>query len=256
MKSKILITGSTGKLGKPLTKLFVNDNNYHVFAPSHKDMPIEDRENVFKVIKDAKPDIIIHLAALTSPVRCEENKKLSWMVTVEGTINIVDACETYNKDCYFVLMSTPCVFSGEEDEPKDENHIYNPDNYYGFCKAMQEMVVRRSKLKWLIIRGNFVPYERWPYPKAFVDRKSNYLFAHQLAKGIKEVIENDLTGMVHIIGNKVLSMYELAKMCPNSEDVKPITLEEYYKENPNSPRLTKNMVLKPTRWKEYNIYEL
>ncbi|MEM5874525.1 MAG: sugar nucleotide-binding protein [Candidatus Aenigmatarchaeota archaeon] len=255
-KTKILITGSSGRLGKPLMILFMSDKKYNVIALSHKDMPVEDRNKVFEIIEKNKPEIIIHLAALTSPPRCEKNKVESWRITVEGTINLVDACEIFSPQCYFVLMSTPCVFSGEDENPKDENYIYNPDNYYGFCKAIQEMVVRRSKLKWLIIRGNFVPYEKWPYPKAFVDRKSNYLFAHQLAKGIKEVIEANQTGIIHIIGNRVLSMYELAKLCPESENVQPMTLEEYYNENPDSPKLTKNMVLKSTRWKEYKIEEI
>jgi len=251
----VFITGSTGRLGTPLTDLFRKDEKYEVLAPPHSELDVADREAVFKYVEENPIDITVHLAAMVSPPKCEENKELSWRVTVEGTINLIDALEKYRPKSYFVLMSTPCVFSGEEDFPKSEHHYYYPDNFYGLCKAMQEMVVRRSKLKWLIIRGNFIPYKPYPYKKAFIDRRSNYLFAHQLAKGIKEVVDQGLEGIVHVLGDKVLSMYELAKLCPNSEDVEPYTLEEYYKDNPGSCKLTKSMVMKSTRWKYYSIEE-
>ena len=253
---KVLITGGSGKLGKEVVKVFSQDKNYIIYSPSHTEMDITDGNVTAEKIKLFQPDILIHLAALTSPPRCEANKQLAWKVNVVGTENIVDALEKFCSNCYLVYMSTPCVFSGEDETPKDEDYLIYPDNFYGLTKAIGEIVVKRSKLKWLIIRGNFVPYEKWPYEKAFIDRKSNYLFAHQLAKGMKEVIEAGLRGIVHILGDKVLSMYELARLCPNSENVGKLTLEEYYKENPNSCKLTKNMVMESKRWKKYKIEEI
>ena len=38
-------------------------------------------------------------------------------------------------------------------------------------------------------------------------------------------------------GDKKMSMFDLAKL--TTPDVKPYTLEEYYRENPNSCKLTK-----------------
>jgi dTDP-4-dehydrorhamnose reductase len=250
---KVLITGSSGKLGRYVKEVFSTEK-YTVLSPSHQELDVIKREEVFHYIEAHKPDIVIHLAAATSPPRCEINKEWAWKTNVIGTINLIDACEKYVLNCYFVLMSTPCVFSGEEGN-YDEESIPYPSNFYGFTKAIQEIIVMRSKLKYLIIRGNFVPKEKWPYPKAFIDRFGTYLFADQLAKGIKEVVEANLTGIVHIVGKKKMSMYELAKMCPDSENVVTYTLEEYYKGNPNSCKLTKDMSLISTRWKTYSIDE-
>jgi dTDP-4-dehydrorhamnose reductase len=249
---KILITGSSGKLGKYTKEVFQRDEKYFLLTPSHQELDITIREKVFDYIASNRPEIILHLAAATSPPKCEINKEWAWNTNVNGTINLVDACEKEIPNCYFVLMSTPCVFSGEEGN-YNENSIPYPKNFYGFTKAIQEIIVLRSKLKSLVIRGNFVPREKWPYPKAFIDRFGTYLFADQLAKAIKEVIEARLTGVVHIVGNKKISMYELAKRCPNSENVQPYTLQEYYKENPNSCELTKDMSLISVRWKSYDI---
>ena len=113
---------------------------------------------------------------------------------------------------------------------------------------MQETIVKRSNLLSLIIRSNFIPYKKFPHEKAFSDRTSNYFFAPELAKEIKNTIDKKILGTVHILGDEILSMYDMAKLCPDSENVKPMTLEEYYKENPNSPKLTKNMVLNSIRW--------
>jgi dTDP-4-dehydrorhamnose reductase len=249
MKDKILITGSTGRLGRELIKQLQN-----ALHPDRSEMDVTQKNNVELFIEKNKPTTIIHLAALTDVKKCEENKGLAWKINVEGTTNLVGACEQIIPSCYFVLMSTPCVFSGEEGN-YSENSIPYPRNFYGFTKAVQEIIVLRSKLKSLVIRGNFVPREKWPYPKAFIDRFGTYLFADQLARAIKEVIEAKLTGIVHIVGDKKISMFELAKRCPQSENIQPYTLQEYYKETPTSCKLTRDMSLISVRWKSYNIDE-
>jgi hypothetical protein len=44
--------------------------------------------------------------------------------------------------------------------------------------------------------------ERWPYPKAFVDRFGTYLFADDLARAIKNVVEEGFTGILHVCGEE------------------------------------------------------
>ncbi|MEK0337838.1 MAG: hypothetical protein QQN41_10435, partial [Nitrosopumilus sp.] len=85
-------------------------------------------------------------------------------------------------------------------------------------------------------------------------------FAHDLARGIKETIEmaeNNNTHwnkIFHVVGSKNMSMFELAKLCPDSEDVQPFTLKEYYEANPNALKLTENMSLETIRHsKKYDL---
>jgi hypothetical protein len=54
----------------------------------------------------------------------------------------------------------------------------------------------------LIIRTNFTARKKWPYPKAFYDRFVTYLFEEDVADGIKEFINSDIKGIVHIVGDK------------------------------------------------------
>ena len=100
--------------------------------------------------------------------------------------------------------------------------------------------------KFLIIRTNFVARKKWPYPKAFTDRFGTYLFADDVAKGINEVIQKDMEGIVHIVGDKKMSMFELAKL--TTPDIQPITTKEY-----SGPKLTIDMSLDTERWKKYSL---
>jgi len=242
---KVLITGASGKLGQELLKLFSNK-----LIPTHKEFDIINRIEVFGYIKKYKPNVIVHLAALTGINQCEQDKELAWNTNVEGTRNLIDACKMYNPKIYFVYMSTPCVFSGIEGNYNEDSIPY-PKHFYGLTKLLGEVIVRNNMLfKYLIVRGNFVPKKKWMYPKAFSDRYGTYLFAHQLARAIKDVIDKKMLGIVHLVGERKISMYELAKMCPDSDDVLPMTLKEY-----QGPPLTVDMSLSSKRWKKYKIEE-
>jgi len=52
-------------------------------------MDITNIEMIENFIKNKKPEIIIHLAALASIPKCEENKALAWNTNVIATRNIV-----------------------------------------------------------------------------------------------------------------------------------------------------------------------
>ena len=241
MAHTVMITGSTGKLGKELLKVFPNS-----FAPSHEELDITDKEAVFKYIQKIRPELLIHCAALTGIRECENDKESAWRVNVEGTENLVKACEKFAKTCYFVYISTACVFYGDKGEYVETDIPY-PKNFYSLTKLLGEFVVKYSNLKkWLIIRTNFVAREKWPYPKAFVDRYGTYLFADDLAKAIKVVLEKNYTGILHVCGNRKLSMFELAKI--TTPEVQPMTLEEY-----NGPPLTVDMSLKSVRIKPFKL---
>lgn len=241
---KVLITGGTGKLGKELVK--ATPNSLH---PTHKELDITNKGALDSFVRENMPDVIIHCAALTGIRDCEENKELAWKVNVEGTENIVKACLEYNRKCYFVYISTACVFYGEKGDYV-ENDIPYPKNFYSLTKILGEFIVKYSGLKkWLIIRTNFVAREKWPYPKAFIDRYGTYLFADDLASAIKSVTGNNLTGIVHIHGNEKMSMFELAKI--TTPNVQPMMLAEY-----NGPPLTVDMSLRSIRIRPFKINKI
>jgi len=235
----ILITGGSGKLGSKLKEVFSE-----ALSPTHKELDISKRDDVFNYIEKHRPDLVIHTAALTGVGQCNNDKKLAWNSNVDGTQNLVDACLKHNPNVYFVYISTACVFYGDKGM-YNEDDVPHPKNFYAITKLIGEFVVKKLN-NYLIVRTNFVAKEKWMYPKAFTDRFGTYLFAEDVARGLKEVIEDRKNGIIHVVGDKKISMFELAKM--TTEDVLPMTLKEY-----SGPPLTIDMTLDTNRWKKYNI---
>ena len=235
----LLLTGVTGVLGSELKKLFPDS-----ISPSHKEFDICDKPKVDKFFKNNHIDLVIHTAALTTVRGCEEDKILATRINVEGTKNLVDCLFHSNPDGYFVYISTACVFDGNSGM-YNETSIPSPKNFYASTKLLGEYELKKLK-KSLVIRTNFAGRKKWPYPKAFTDRFGTYLFSDQVAKGIKEVIEHNLDGIVHIVGEKRISMFELAKI--TNPEIQSMTLQDY-----SGPVLTIDMSLDSKFWKKYSL---
>ncbi len=238
---KILLTGSSGKLGRELVKIFPNS-----LTPKREELDITKRGSVFEYIKNNLPDVIIHMAAFTDVRRSETERELAWKTNVLGTENLVDACLEHKPNVYFIYMSTACVFYGDMGM-YTEKDVPAPKNYYSLTKLVGEFVTKKLP-NHLIIRTNFVANDKWRHPKAFTDRYGTYLFAEDVARGVKEVLNEKLTGIVHIVGDKKFSLFELAKL--TTPYIQPITLKEY-----SGPPLTVDMTLDTIKWKKYKISE-
>ncbi len=235
----VLITGGTGSLGIELQKIFLEN-----ISPTHKELDITNKEQVKKIFQQNKIDTIIHTAAITKIRKCEDNKQLAWDVNVEGTKNLIDEIIHSKLNINFVYVSTACVFDGHS-EMYTEKSIPYPENFYSLTKLLGEFEVNRLPNA-TIIRTNFVPRKPWPYEKAFTDRFGTYLFADQVAKGVYDVIQENLTGIVHVVGDKKMSVFELAQM--TTPDIRPMTINDY-----EGPRLTMDMSLDTKYWKKYEI---
>ena len=236
---KSLITGGGGILGTELKKFFPNS-----LFPSHSELDITNHEMVFDYFSKNEFDSIIHTAAMTSVRQCESEKKLSWDTNVIGTKNLVDAAIKFNPNSKFSYVSTACVFDGHIGMYK-ESSIPHPENFYALTKLIGEQFVKNLK-NHIIIRTNFKGKQKWPYPKAFTDRFGTYLFADQVALGINDIIKENIQGVVHIVGKKKISMFELAQL--TTPDIKPLTIDEY-----QGPPLTMDMSLDTERWKKYTL---
>jgi dTDP-4-dehydrorhamnose reductase len=237
---KVLISGGTGRLGRELVKFFPD-----CLHPTRAELDITDVRKVSKYIWRNRPDVVIHTAALTDVTLCEKDRQLAYKINVTGTIELLNFCLSTNPNCYFVLVSTACVFFGDRGY-YTETDIPCPKNFYGTTKMSAEAAVSSLSHKYLIIRTNFVAREKWRYSKAFTDRYGTYLFADDVAHAIKDVVSQNLTGIVHICGDRKMSMFELAKL--TTPDVEPMTLAEY-----KGVPLTVDMTLRSTRIKPYKI---
>jgi nucleoside-diphosphate-sugar epimerase len=155
---KILITGAAGGIGSTLGyelyklghKLILVDNlrngdkenliiNGESFGDFHEiDINSEDLHNL---IKNEIPDIIIHLAAITSLPDCEVNYRECIRVNVEGTASVLGAASKYGVR-RVIFGSTSAVYENTylRSTGFKESDDINPRLFYSLSKKMSEEI--------------------------------------------------------------------------------------------------------------------
>tara|TARA_B110000495_G_C22916276_1_gene535249 strand:- start:60 stop:779 length:720 start_codon:yes stop_codon:yes gene_type:complete len=235
----ILVTGGDTSLSREL-KFFFND----ILIPNSKELDLTNRQNIKKFLSIYDFDCIIHNESLMNIRECEENKSKAEMINVKSTEILVNVIQQINPTIQFIHLSTPCIFDGKKGM-YIESSIPCPPNFYGLTRMSSEIIAQKLK-NHCIIRTNYVSKEKWRYKKAFVDRFGTYLFTEQVAKGILELKQENISGIVHLVGDKKISMYELAKL--TTPEIQPMTMNDYV-----GPQLTVDMSLDTNRWKKYKI---
>jgi len=235
----ILITGGNTSLARELKKIF-ND----ILIPDSKELDLTNKKNIEQFFSIHDFDCIIHNESLMNVRECEENKSKAEMINVTSTEILVNLVQQLNPTIKFMHLSTPCIFDGKQGMYV-ESSVPCPTNFYGLTRMSSEIIVQKLQ-NHCIIRTNYVSKEKWPYKKAFVDRFGTYLFTEQVATGILDLKNENISGIVHLVGDKKISMYELAKL--TTPEIQPMTMNEYV-----GPQLTVDMSLDTNRWKQYRI---
>jgi len=132
-KKKIVLTGSTGVLGRK----FIQINKNNKFLKFKVD--ITNRSEVFSWIKKYNFDIFIHFAAAVSQKKLTREKN-AYAVNFYGTKNITDAIIKYKKKCWFFFASTSHVYKFSNNKLKENSKIL-PHNLYGKSKFEAEKYI-------------------------------------------------------------------------------------------------------------------
>tara|TARA_B100001146_G_scaffold203241_1_gene195657 strand:- start:2648 stop:3991 length:1344 start_codon:yes stop_codon:yes gene_type:complete len=246
----VLIIGASGKVGKEIFKILKNKDNkstYDVFGTYYtnqieglEQLDITNLSAVEKVLEKINPSVLIHTAAITYPLRCEENRELAWKINVEGTKNLAQCCMKNN--CKMVFISSDNVFDGKNG-PFDETQKTNPLNYYGETKVESEKIVSETD-DYLIIRTAWVN-DVGPNSHSFIMQVINSLqnnnifnapvdqfghptYSNNLAEIIIELVKNNSEGVFHVTGSTYVDRFHFAKkiakaFCLNPEMVHKTT---------------------------------
>jgi CDP-paratose 2-epimerase len=135
--NKLLVTGSCGLIGSEVATYFAKlgwrvtgvDNNLRAvfFGPEgdtrwtlarlrelpayeHRDLDIRDREGILALMKELRPDLIVHAAAQPSHDRAASIPFLDFEVNALGTLHLLEAARQFCAETPFVHMSTNKVY--------------------------------------------------------------------------------------------------------------------------------------------------
>ncbi|MVM40259.1 sugar nucleotide-binding protein [Spirosoma sp. HMF3257] len=240
---KILITGANGLLGQKLVDLLTKQPNVELIATARGDnrlpfsegytyqsMDITDRQQVLDVIGKAKPDVVIHGAAMTDVDKCELQKDACWAQNVSAVEYIIDACRAV--DAFLVHVSTDFIFDGANG-PYDETAEANPISFYGWSKQAGESAVKHAErsgapVRWAIARtvlvygiahdmsrSNIILWvkkslEEGKTIKVVTDQWRSPTLAEDLAMGCYLIADQEAQGIFNISGKEVLTPYDMA----------------------------------------------
>lgn len=135
MKTKILITGSSGFLGCRLAYYF--KNKYELLLPAHGELDISREEAVRTYVELHCPEVVVHCAALSNTWYCEQHPEESHRVNVQGVVKLAKACK--QTGAKFIFMSSDQVYNGTPmPGPLKEDADLQPVNVYGRHKLEAE----------------------------------------------------------------------------------------------------------------------
>ncbi len=243
---KYLITGYKGQLGydikRELLKRGVDENS--ILAVDKEEMDITNKDEVFKVILDFRPDIIFHCAAYTAVDKAEDDEDNAYKINVTGTKNIVDASLEINSTVLY--MSTDYVFDGTKEGYYTEEDEVNPKSVYGKTKYLGEEEVRRNnkhfitRISWVFgINGhNFIKTmlklaDNHKEVNVVNNQIGSPTYTVDLAKVLVDMTNTTKYGTYNVTNDLYCSWAEFAKdiFAINNKDVKvnEVSTEEYLK---------------------------
>ncbi len=217
---KVLVTGTSGQLGHDVMGELARRGYEAVGADraesdaefEHVILDITDADKVMDVVREVKPDVIVHCAAWTNVDGAEDpaNLEVVRAVNVDGTRNLALAAK--EMDAKLVYISTDYVFDGTGErpwEPDDKN--YAPINVYGQSKLDGELEVARILDKYFIVRiawvfgkngKNFIKTminvgKTHPVVKVVNDQIGTPTYTYDLARLLVDMIETDKYGYYH-----------------------------------------------------------
>jgi len=273
---KILVTGAAGFIGYHLVKTLIEDNHVVIGLDNINDyystnlkfdrlnelgidksraedlislsgsnlfknfkfirMNLEDRENLPKLFKDQKFDVVCNLAAQAGVRYSIENPETYIDSNIVGFLNILECCRNYNIK-KLVYASSSSVYGNNEKIPFEEiDNTDKPISLYAASKKSNELMAHTYshlfKLNTIGLRF-FTVYGSWGRPDM-----AYYLFADAITKdkAIKVFNNGDLSrDFTHIddivigiksamlSGSSIKKLYELYNIGNN----KPVELTKF-----------------------------
>jgi len=201
MKKKIVVTGGTGRFGEILKRY---KTGHKLFFPTKNQLNILNIVKIKNYLKKVKPDILIHLAGLSRPMKIHDsNIQKSINLNIIGTANITNAC-SQNK-IKLIYFSTNYVYPGLTGGYK-ENDPLLPVNNYAWSKLGGETSVKLYKNS-LILRVSMTE-KPFVHKKAFVNVKTNFMYHDDVVPILFKLLNK--TGTINL-GGKSQSIYNFAQ---------------------------------------------
>ncbi len=215
----IIVTGGAGFIGSALIRYLISNTDHKILnidkltyagnlnsldtVKNHKNYlfkkeDITNKEKIYEIFKDFKPDLIFHLAAeshvdnsIETPLEFVNTNVYGTAVMLESAYNFWDKCDQSKKETFrFLHISTDEVYGSlQPNEFFYEDTAYDPSSPYSASKASSDHLVRA----W---------FKTYGFPAIVTNCSNNYGPHQNYEKLIPRTIHNALKGQnIPIYGN-------------------------------------------------------
>jgi nucleoside-diphosphate-sugar epimerase len=151
----LLITGGCGAIGRQLMRKLEKEGHdvYILDVKNHHNVPkfivcdISDVACVRNIFNSLHFDGVIHLAAVSSVGKAEEDPKCAHRTNIIGTEIIATSISSTKKKPWLIFASSREVYGQKTLFPVTENDAVSPINIYGNTKCRGECILRRASLE-------------------------------------------------------------------------------------------------------------
>jgi dTDP-4-dehydrorhamnose reductase len=265
--TRYLVTGASGLLGLNMS-LWLSQTHTVIGAIRQlelKDAPFEvivtdlaEKSAAEHLVEHARPDVIIHCAAMAIVDDCESQPELAQ--SVNGDLPGELAALAVRHSIPMVHISTDAVFDGEKGNYKEED-VPHPLSVYARTKLAGEQAVASVNPQAIIARVNFYGFSLHGQRSlgeffvnnlaagkpvnGFTDVQFCPLFVLDLSRILVEMVEKRLHGLYHVVSSESLSKYDFAvriahKFGLDERLITPISVLQGGLKAARSPNLTLN----------------
>lgn len=253
---KILILGADGMLGH-VVKLYFQEKGYEVKTTSISDKEdycfdvMKNINDLEEFIKGFKPEVVVNCIGILNQA-AEDNKPLAVMANSYLPHYADEVCK--NNGAKFIHISTDCVFDGKKGE-YTEISFKDATSFYGQSKALGEVnndnsITLRTSIVGPDTNEKGIGLFQWfmnqdGETNGFDKAIWTGVTTIELAKAIEKSIENNLSGLRHVVNNQKIDKCSLLNLFKKHFN-KEITI------NPKSDYVSDKSLIRETNF-DFNV---
>jgi dTDP-4-dehydrorhamnose reductase len=228
--TRILITGASGLLGLNLAldagrshEVIGVDRSTLINTPFQViKADLLDPDAIHNILKESKPDAVIHCAAIADVDACEANPDLARLVNTDLPGRLADVCA--RRKVRLLHISTDAVFDGQKAGYYSESDKPNPSGVYSTTKYDGERAVLQINPLAIVARVNFYGWSlsgKRSLAEFFVNNLSNEksvngftdvvfcpMLVNHLSEILLDMLDRGLHGLYNAVGPQAMSKYQ------------------------------------------------